>query len=318
MNDAGNVSVINTFKNKKSTSNSEVDYSYFHEVPIENEIDCPIKLAHCPRCDGLYFFNIHTGEHINGKCKAYSCDYCGPKKAYRLECALTEYFKQYSHLRLFTFTFRTSALDKCPDANKASSEIWRRFIIDIRRSTSLSPFQRNVDYVRVLEFTRRGYPHFHVFMSEYMPIQVIQGIFNNAVNKVCGTKGTNCHIEVTYSGCSDARKNKGNFTPERAAKYCAKYVLKSAKEKPENMRLWSKSSNVKLFPDKAFSCGWFFLNLRSSFLNLYELGITSQPPLPGEVNKLSFIEIVATQFPELHSILHKSDRKLSDYTYQNL
>lgn len=318
MNDADNLSVTRRFQSKEQLETTSINYILKGEMPPEDEIEIPIKLAHCPRCDGLYFFNIHTGERFNGRCKAYKCEFCGPKKAYRLETALIQYFSQYIHIRLFTFNFRTTVLDKMPDANRASSEIWRRFITNVRRSSSLSPAQRNFDYVRILEFTKRGYPHFHCFFSEYMPIQVIQGIWHNAINQVCNSKGSNGAVSIGHSSPDAPYKGNPFFTPERAAKYCAKYVLKSAKEKPENMRLWSKSEGTKLFPDKAFSCGWFFLNLRSSFLNLYELGITSRPSLPGEVSKLTFLEIVLSQFPELRSDHSNKNLIPSDILYQNL
>lgn len=303
---AGKGDNVRRFLNRKQLEDTSLAFILKGEMPPEDEIEVPIRLGHCPKCDGLYFFNVHTGEFGNASCKAYGCDYCGPKKAFKFEIALREYFQQYKHIRLFTFTFRTSVLDNTPDPNKASSEIWRRFVVNLRRSSSLSSSQRNVDYVRILELTKRGYPHFHIFMSEYMPIQVISGIFNNAVNQVCGSTGTNSHIEVTYSGTSKTTKNKGNFNAESASRYCAKYVLKSAKEKPENMRLWSKSGNVRLFPEKKFSCGWFFLNSRTSLLNLYEFGITSRTPLPGETYRKSLIEIVRSHFPGM-----KLDEQLS-------
>ena len=263
-------------------------------------LNSPIKLSYCPRCQGLYFFNIRTGQYGNANCKAYCCDYCGPKKAYKLELALCDYFQQYKHLRLFTFTFRTTAIDESGFNNKIASEIWRRFINNLRRSTSLNDCQRNVDYVRVLEYTKRGYPHFHVFMSEYMPIQVIRGIWHNAINQVLGSKGVNGNVQVTYSGSATSKNDKGNYTPEKASKYVAKYVVKTAKEKKEGLRNWSKSGKVKIFPDKLFSCGWFFFNERSLNLNLNEFCVTSRPPSPIRQKIRSLYEIVCSQMPDLN------------------
>ena len=278
-----------------------------------------IKLAHCERCNGLFFLNINSGEFLNANCKAYCCEYCGPKKAYRLQLAFTDYFKQFKHLRLFTFTFRTSIFNNTFDVQKASSQIWRRFINNLRRSTSLSNFQKNVDYVRVIEFTRKGYPHFHVFFTEYLPVQVIRGLWNNAINTVCNTKGNNGNIDVSYSGPGAKRGNHGNFTPESAAKYIAKYVLKSAQENPNRMRRWSKSGKIRLFPDKVSTNEWRFLNLRSSFLDLNTLCVTSQNLSETERKRKSFVEIVTKYFSDAGTveILNRVNEHMCNYVEDN-
>ena len=282
-----------------AVNDGNIDLSQYGEVDLAmylRDFNRRIKLTRCLHCDGLFFINVLTGEKISAKCKSYSCEYCGPRKAFRLEQALAVYFKQFKHIRMFTFTFRTTAFDNAGAENKAASEIWRRFVNNLRRCNSLVDAQKNVNFVRVLEFTKRGYPHFHCFFMEYLPIQVIQGLWNNAVNKILGSTGCNGNVNVSYSGPAGKNKGKPNFTAESAAKYAAKYVLKAAREKKDNMRLWSKSNSVSIFPSHISTGEWTFLNMRSSLLNLEELSVTSRPLADSSQKIKSFYEIVNLHF----------------------
>lgn len=222
-------------------------------------------LACCPKCKDFYLYNFKTGELLKPGCKAYACEYCGGKKAKRLEQALTNYLSKYKHIRLFTFTLNTNAFATQTTALKHVSEIWRRFINNLRRCKALSESQRNVNYIKVLELTKRGYPHYHCFMLEYLPWQIIQALWNDAVKTVTGYSGKGGHVNIKHS-----------FTPERAARYVVKYVLKSVHEKRWTLRLWSKSGNVALFKPKQQTGEWSFINARTSDLNLSIFSITSQ------------------------------------------
>lgn len=259
------------------------------------------KIAFCDRCQGLFFINLHTGERINARCKAYKCEYCGPRKAYRLQCALIEYFSQFKHLRMFTFTYRTTIFKSVPHAIAVTSEVWRRFINNIRRSTSLSDYQRNVSYVKVIEYTKRGYPHYHVIFSEFLPIQVVSGSWNRAINTVLQHECEKSTVNISYSGPNASTSDRRGMSPELAAKYIAKYTLKAAANDTNTLRKWSKSEKVKLFPDKPFSCGWVYVNVRHSLLNLETLCVSSQTSLKNQQKHISFYEIAKKHFPEASS-----------------
>ena len=134
-------------------------------VPEFNNKVPVYKVERCLRCDGLFFVNVITGEKVEARCKSYSCDFCGPKKAFKLECALEKYFSKF--MRMWTFNVRTHLFDKHPDGIFAISEVWRRFITYLRRNNALSKKEQSFSYVKVLEFTKRNYPHFHVLWMSF-------------------------------------------------------------------------------------------------------------------------------------------------------
>jgi|WetSurMetagenome_2_1015567.scaffolds.fasta_scaffold09739_9 hypothetical protein len=236
----------------------------------------PIKLLHCPRCDGLFFININTGEKIDARCNAYKCDYCGPRKAFKLETAMERYFSTYRHIRLLTATVRTTLFDLPGHSIRDISECWRRFITSVRRSKSLSDSQRQFSYVKVLEFTKRGYPHFHVVVNSFLPWTVLQHLWEESICQVFGVTGRHGTINLEHLP-----------NPRSASKYVTKYVLKAAKQNREHFRLWSRSKGVALFEVKISTHEWKFSNERRSLkvnpnsssaseLNLLEFCITSQ------------------------------------------
>jgi hypothetical protein len=229
------------------------------------EIASHIKLERCPRCDGLFFVNTVTGEKIEARCKAYSCDYCGPKKAWKLECALEKYFSQFKFVRLWTFDVRTSLFDNHKDGIFAISEVWRRFITFLRRNNALSSAQKKFTYVKVLEFTKRGYPHYHVLVNEFLPYVIVQACWENAINSTFKSNGTHGRAFVVAS-----------MQAKHAAKYVAKYVLKTSKDPRGKFRLWSKSNGASIFETKESSGEWIFLNMRKGELNLSGFSISSQ------------------------------------------
>lgn len=231
-----------------------------------------IKLHHCTRCDGLFFVNVITGEKISATCKSYSCEYCGPKKAWKLENALTSYFSTFDRVRLWTFNCRTSLIDNHKNGLFSMSEVWRRFIIYMRRCSALSNLERQFKYVKVLEFTLRGYPHFHVMVDKYLPWIVVSGCWHSAINSVYHSKGD--HGKATV---------KASFSSKNAARYCAKYVLKSAKERKHNFHLWSKSGQTSIFESRISNGEWQFLNQRHENLYLSEFSISSQGVIFSDV-----------------------------------
>jgi hypothetical protein len=224
----------------------------------------PTRLMHCPRCDGLYFININTGEKVNGKCKSYKCEFCGPYKALTLRKAMEQYFSKFDRCRLVTLTFRTTIFYERLGIEKTCQEIWRRFLIAVRRNTALTELQRNFNYVRVLEFTKRGYPHFHLVIDQWLPRDILQAIWNITINSYLQKSGKSGHCDI-----------RSLPNQAKAAEYVSKYVLKGALEKNGNYRLWSKSNKVSIFEHRVSSGEWQFINLRHSGLTLLTISITS-------------------------------------------
>jgi uncharacterized Zn finger protein (UPF0148 family) len=223
-----------------------------------------LLLTHCPKCDGLYVFNPKTGEHYSCSCKTYSCPYCGHRKLYKLKEGIKKVLENYEHIRLFTFTFRTSCFENPQHALNTCSEIWRRFINNLRRCTALSDKQRCVQFIKVIEFTNRGYPHYHVFILDFIPWQIAQGLWNNSINTVLSSTGHNGHVNIRHS-----------FTASQAADYVCSYVTKSIKRLQGSLRVWSRSSSLTIFEPRATSSDFVFINARSFKLNLSMFSITS-------------------------------------------
>jgi hypothetical protein len=193
-----------------------------------------------------------------------------------LENSILEYLSAFPHVRLFTFTLRTTCFEDCDDSTRKISEIWRRFIISLRRSTALLPRQREAQYIKVVEFTKKGFPHLHVFITEYLNWATINQMWNNAIYAVI--KNDPFYIQSGHklqNGIGHVNI-KHSFSAARAARYVVKYVLKAVKEKMANLRIWSRSGNVVMFERKKSSGEWHFINLYSSMLNLSILSVSSQ------------------------------------------
>ncbi len=122
-----------------------------------------------------------------------------------------------------------------------------------------------VDYVRVTELTKRGYPHVHVFFTEYLDWSTIQRLWLSAVNSVFHTDGKHGHANIKHS-----------YSALGAALYVSKYVLKSALDPRFEFRLWSKSNGASIFEHHESSGEWHFLNARYKELNLSLISVTSQ------------------------------------------
>jgi DNA-directed RNA polymerase subunit RPC12/RpoP len=230
------------------------------------EYECyKLFLTHCPKCDGLYLYNKTTSDVINVSCKSYSCPYCGYRKLFKLKKGIEKVLGNYQHIRLFTFTFRTSVFGSPEHCLQKSSEIWRRFINNLRRCQALTTEQRNVQFIRVLELTYRGFVHYHVFMLDYIPWSVAQGLWNNAINTVMVSNGKNGHVNIRHS-----------FTAQQAAKYVSSYVTKTIQKLRGKLRVWSKSNGITVFEPRVVTGEYVFVNARFSDLNLVIFSLTSQ------------------------------------------
>lgn len=93
-------------------------------------------------------------------CKSWSCPRCRPVKAMRYKRLLAA-GKPSRHLTLTV----DPALHATPEAALAAmTKAWTRFIATLR--AEYGP----VEYVRIVEITKRGWPHFHVLLrSGYIP-----------------------------------------------------------------------------------------------------------------------------------------------------
>lgn len=242
------------------------------------------RLPYCPNCYGYYLINQDTGEYVRLGCKKYSCPHCGSYKRYQLRKALTEYFQNFEYIRLWTFTFRTGIFYNQRHSWLKVSDIWKRFITSLRRDKRLTKSRRRVQYVKIIEFTRRGYPHYHVLFTEYLPFAVVYDLWNKAINASMNLSGNSggCNVKGIKSGYNQAHQ---------CAAYVCKYVTKACKDfsyrtflpvdlDRRRFKLYTRSSKLPLFKKKKSKDNWQFFQIGFEtdleVLNLNILELTSQ------------------------------------------
>lgn len=250
------------------------------------------QVCKCERAKGLFLINCKSHEVKKLNCKAYCCDYCGKYKVMKFRKALSNYVKHWDFIRLFTFTQHTPSSLNVEYQQKNISKVWALFVKEIRRCPQLSNRQKSFQYVKIVEFTKRHYVHFHVVIDTFLPILILRRLWNESLFKVFGVTGGRGGINVTVS-----QNHKS------CVSYLTKYLSKMSRETFRNLRRWTKSGKVALFevyqsPDK-----WIFFSL-SEFgkLNLKNISTTTQ--------------IGAMKFDVLHHLAPEVERiKISILNY---
>jgi len=205
----------------------------------------------CPNIRSyLKFVNTTTGVVIPVPCNSYSCPYCGKFKARRLYNALYSYFKQFKIIRFWTFTISSDIGCTKKEHYKIFTEVWRRFINEIRRNVLFSKKQKNFQYVRVAEPHKSGYIHFHAIFTEYFPRDVLQKLWDNLCKRLTGRE--------KHTGTCIV---KGIISTKNACRYISKYVLKSVNYLFKHSKKWTKSGKTGIFPKKAKNGEWTILTI---------------------------------------------------------
>ena len=219
------------------------------------------ELTRCPNCSSnLYFQNISDGRSIPVPCNKYSCPYCGMLKAKKLYAAMMEFFQPYKYIRMWTLTYTARNHTSPADHYKILQEAWRRFITEIRRSRFLSKSRRNLSYIRVSEvheghtkcdseYLNKGYIHFHILVTEYIDVKLLQPLWNHILQELTGQDGKLGNVK-----CNGIPNHK------KAASYVCKYVMKSCKLIEAKMKKWTKSGRISLFHKKQSSGEWVLVN----------------------------------------------------------
>lgn len=244
----------------------------------------PLKVCKCRRAPhGIGMMNKKTGEIHPIRCKAYICDDCRGLKIHKLTNAIINFLKPHKYIRLFTFTVQNSDADDKVEFAKKFGIAWRHFMRNLRRSQFLSQEQRKVPFIRAVEYTKREYAHYHVFFTKYLPIHLLNEFW---------------HAAVRYA-YKDNRKStiniKTSYHAEKAAKYVAKYVVKSCKFSREfefNFRRYSASGGVKLFEEVAKSDDWCVVRILNSSANSYLHSVTAHDnDTPRRQDMFEFLEM---------------------------
>lgn len=249
------------------------------------------NLNYCPNCHGYYLINELTGEIARLGCNRYDCSHCGRIKTFKFKKALQKYLSSFNKLTLWTFSVRTTTFHNQKHWNRMASEAWRRFTIEIRRDKSLTEYQRNFQYIKVCEFTKRGYIHWHCFFNCYFDMLYLWKKFNIIISRMLGITlrfdengrlGEQSIMSVNYQQIPNAK---------RASSYVAKYLIKSCQDLTQRMpqliggsrksvKLWTKSGRIAFFPKKQTVHAWIFLRAGAESLTesiyLDILAITSR------------------------------------------
>lgn len=248
---------------------------------------------YCPHCHGYYLINQITGEICRLGCNRYDCSHCGKIKTWKFTKALKNYLSRFHTTKLWTFNVRTNKYHNNKYFNKYSSEVWRRFCNNLRRDKSLTDFQRKFQFIKVAEFTKAGFIHFHVVFNCYLDQRRVYYHWNNALSSVFeiplkynedGKLGNNSLGGVNFV----KRVNKQNLH-----KYLAKYLVKSCKDISEDsgellgverqrVRIYTKSYGIVFFPKKQGVNPWLFVRAGGE----------------GKTEAL-FLELMAVTSPEL-------------------
>lgn len=226
---------------------------------------------YCPNCFGYYIRNHVTGEIVRLGCNRYDCSHCGKIKAWKFKKALKKYLDTFKLIKFWTFNVRTTSFYNAPQWNRMSGEVWRRFINNIRRNKELTKFQRTFQYVKVAEFTQKGYIHFHVVINCYLPHAVVYKAWNDAISIVFD-------LPLIYDQNGKLNENSlGGVNiiqipnSKTASNYLTKYLLKASAEITQKselilgiarkrIRLYTKSNKVAFFPKKHGANAWLFIN----------------------------------------------------------
>jgi hypothetical protein len=186
--------------------------------------------------NNFVLINTKTGESFDVRCNTYACDFCGPKKRFKLASALEKHFDSYSHIRLWTFTLSSRFFDTPETQVKALSRVWHYFITYCRRNQLLTEKERQFQYVKVFEPHRSGYFHLHALLDRYIRIEKLYAIWTYAIRKVVGSDEPAGYCYVV-----------GSKSSRRAAHYVSKYVVKTARHACRRMNYYSKSAGIALF-----------------------------------------------------------------------
>ena len=246
---------------------------------------------YCPNCHGYYLQNQVTSEIFRLGCNRYDCEHCGKIKIWKFKKALYKYFKNFHTIKFWTFNVRTTKQHNNKHFNKLSNEVWRRFCIMLRRDPHLTAYQSKFQYVKVTEFTKEGFVHFHVVINVFMPFDIVYHYWNKAIAStfkmdydfLIGDKPGNESLGgVNVQSIPNAKK---------VTNYVTKYLLKACQDLTQKsgqllgisrkrIRIYTKSNSIVLFPKKHSCNSWLFINAGGNSereaIYLYLLAVTSQ------------------------------------------
>ena len=133
-------------------------------------------------------------------CRAWSCPTCAPRRRQKLICQALD----GSPNRFVTLTVNPHWYDSPEERGAKLSEAWRDFVRDFRKRHKT----RTLEYLAVLELTKKGEPHLHI---------MVRGSFIS-YQRLSAWMGKRMGAPIV-----DIRLVRGQ---ERVAQYVSKYISK--------------------------------------------------------------------------------------------
>jgi hypothetical protein len=176
-------------------------------------------------------------------CGSWTCSYCGPRKAKRAKRAIRDLAETLGLCYFLTLTIDPSHLREGEDPIKHLQVSFDKFRTYLRRKFGETPV-----YIRVVEFTQKGLPHYHILTDRYIEQQWISRTWN----RLGGGK-------IVWIRRARIRK-----IAHYLAKYLTKELLLSA---PKGTRRITTARAVKLFPKFHSEIVWEMLRSSIWFLH---------------------------------------------------
>lgn len=184
-------------------------------------------------------YDVIDGRRLFPHCNRYSCPLHGWKRAKDLREAVQSYLDKFQIIRFWSFTLSSKNFKDIETHYRILSKAWRYFVTYIRRDRNITDVEKNLQYIKVVEPHKSGFFHLHAFFDRYVQQQKIYVLWNTAIRTASGD-------DKLRGGCYVV----GRVSSTKAANYVTKYVMKSAKMMTFRLHYYSRSSKVKLFPEK--------------------------------------------------------------------
>lgn len=207
-----------------------------------------ISNQHSPFAQRHAIYNESSGTFHNINCKSWSCPECSKIKISFMKKGLATHFADNRGMRMMTVTLASGGYSVLEHAAILQKSMMY-FVKNLRRNKALSELQRTFKYVRVVELHKgehtqghaglnNGYIHYHIIVDRYLPIQVIQPIFEQSVLSA----GYNTSV---IKFCNINIKLIPNV--KCAVNYVISYILKATDDFKNLINKWSKSRGTPIY-----------------------------------------------------------------------
>ena len=167
------------------------------------------------------------------ECKAWSCSYCGPRKARVTRTSIIRVAEEFGLTRFVTLTLDPSKIRRGENPVRYLRRTFDKFRAVMHRRYGSAPA-----FVTVLEFHKSGMPHLHVLIDRFIERAWLENSWGAIGGGFVKIKFVDVHRIARYLG-----------------KYLTKELLLSA---PEKSRRITTSRSVRLNPRRKSQLHWTF------------------------------------------------------------